>query len=326
MLVTGGAGYVGSHTVRALAAAGFHPVTLDDGSTGHPELVRWGELVREDLAASRDLAKLLGFYKVGAVLHFAARSIVGESYEKPELYRRVNVAGTRNLLEAMRAAAVPLLVYSSSAAVYGIPETVPISEEEPCQPISPYGETKLEAERLIEDAGRRHGLRAISLRYFNAAGADGELGEWHVPETHLIPRALAAALTGAEPIEIYGTDYPTPDGTCRRDYMHVADVADFHLLALRGLLENGPTGVFNLGTGQAHSVREVLRVVAESCPGRRLEIRERERRPGDPPVLAADARRFREAFRWQPRRSELANIVTTARRWAAELCPARAGS
>jgi UDP-glucose-4-epimerase GalE len=251
-------------------------------------------------------------------MHFAGRSLVAESHGRPDLYYRVNVTGTLKLLEAMVPAAVRLLLYSSSAAVYGIPPKNPIPEDTACLPISPYGETKLAAERMIDWYARAHRLKAISLRYSNAAGADpeGELGEWHEPETHLIPRLVAGALDGRGDCEVYGTDYPTPDGTCIRDFIHVSDLADAHVLALRGLLNDGPTGAFNLGTGRGHSVLDVVDAVLRVFPRVQARIARTARRAGDPPVLVADPSRFARHFDWQPIPSDLDTVIKTAAGWA----------
>jgi len=318
ILVTGGAGYIGSHAVKALAQAGFHPVTLDDGSTGHPELVRWGDVVTADLAGSDALPSLLREYDIRGVMHFAGRSLAAESHGRPDLYYRANIAGTLKLLDAMVAARVGLLLYSSSAAIYGVPPKSPISEDTPCLPISPYGETKLAAERMIEWYGRAYGLKAVSLRYFNAAGADpeGDLGEWHEPETHLIPRLVTGALSGRCDCEVYGTDYPTPDGSCIRDFIHVSDLADAHVLALRRLLNDGPTGPFNLGTGRGYSVLEVVGAVLRVFPRVRARIVKTARRAGDPPILVADPSRFATHFDWRPTRSDLDTVIKTAAGWA----------
>lgn len=240
----------------------------------------------------------------------------------------MNVVGTVNLLDAILEAGVKALVHSSSAAVYAVPKESLITEETPCAPINPYGETKPVAERSIEWYARQHGLRAVSLRYFNAAGADpdGQLGEWHIPESHLIPRLLASALDESVSFEIYGTDYPTPDGTCTRVFVHVSDLADAHVLALRALLANGPTGVFNLGTGMGYSVREVIAEMRRHFLAANIKVLERDRRRGDPAMLVADPNRFARAFRWQPHRSDLRTIIKTAKGWALKMEAAASSS
>jgi UDP-glucose-4-epimerase GalE len=314
--VCGGAGYIGSHMCKALAAAGLVPVTFDDLSTGHRDSVRWGPLVEGNLLDQASLRAAFADWPVRAVLHFAARSLVAESMREPGLYFRNNVAGTLNLLDAMRAAGVDRLVFSSTAAVYGDPVYTPIDESHPTAPINPYGWSKLMAERAIAEYCRAHGLRAACLRYFNAAGADpdGDTGEAHDPETHLIPNLLRAALApGGEPASIFGDDYDTPDGTCVRDYVHVADLCDAHLLAL-GRLESAPgVHVFNLGGGQGSSVAEVLAVCRE-VSGAAIPERRMPRRPGDPAVLVASADAARRELGWRPRYA-LRDCVAHALAW-----------
>jgi UDP-glucose-4-epimerase GalE len=318
VLVCGGAGYIGAHMCKALAAADLVPVTFDNLSTGHREAVRWGPLVEGDLLEPASLRNAFAAWPVRAVLHFAARSLVGESVREPGLYFRNNVAGTLNLLDAMRAANVDRLVFSSTAAVYGDPIYVPIDEAHPTTPINPYGWSKLMAERQIAEYCRAHGLRAACLRYFNAAGADpaGEAGEAHEPETHLIPNLLRAALApeGGEPASIFGDDYDTPDGTCVRDYIHVADLCDAHLLALARLESAPGMHVFNLGGGQGSSVAEVLSVCRE-VSGAAIPERRMPRRPGDPAVLVASAEAARRDLGWQPRHG-LRDCVAHALAWA----------
>lgn len=318
VLVTGGAGYIGSHTAKALARAGFLPVVLDNLSTGHRWAVRWGALVEADLGDRAAVRAALEGYGVRAVIHFAAWAYVGESMRDPAGYFRNNVVHSLELLDAMRDAGVDVIVFSSSCATYGLPEVLPIPEDHPQRPVSPYGESKLVVERALQWYGQAYGLRWLALRYFNAAGADpeGELGEVHDPETHLIPRAILAALGQAGPLQVYGTDYPTPDGTAIRDYVHVADLAEAHVLGLRYLLDGGESTALNLGTGCGHSVREVVAAV-ERVGGRPVPLREAPRRPGDPPALVADARRARQVLGWQPRYSDLDAIVETAWRWHA---------
>jgi UDP-glucose-4-epimerase GalE len=302
---------------KALAGAGLVPVTFDNLSTGHRNAVRWGPLVEGDLLEPASLQEAFAAWPVAAVLHFAARSLVGESVLEPGLYFRNNVAGTLNLLDTMRAAGVDRLVFSSTAAVYGDPQYVPIDEAHPTMPINPYGWSKLMAERQIAEYCRAHGLRAACLRYFNAAGADpdGEAGEAHEPETHLIPNLLRAALApeGGEPASIFGDDYDTPDGTCVRDYVHVADLCDAHLLALARLESVPGMHVFNLGGGQGSSVAEVLSVCRE-VSGATIPERRMPRRPGDPAVLVASSGAARRDLGWQPRHG-LRDCVVHALAW-----------
>jgi UDP-arabinose 4-epimerase len=316
ILVTGGAGYVGSHACKALAAAGYTPVVYDNLGRGHRELVRWGPLEVGDLRDPARLDEVFARHRPAAVMHFAAFAYVGESVQDPGLYYRNNVGGTLELLEAMRRASIGALVFSSTCATYGIPERMPIGEETPQRPINPYGTTKLVIERVLADFDSAYGLRSVSLRYFNAAGCDpdGETGEIHDPETHIIPRVLMAAIGELPHVDIFGIDYPTPDGTCLRDYIHVADLAQGHVQALDYLQRGGATTAINLGTGRAFSVREVI-AAAEHVTGRSIPVRETARRAGDPPVLVADARRARETLGFAPRYTEIAPIVETAWRW-----------
>jgi UDP-glucose-4-epimerase GalE len=316
ILVTGGAGYVGSHACKALAAAGYTPVVYDNLGRGHRELVRWGPLEVGDLGDGARLDEVFARHRPQAVMHFAAFAYVGESVQDPALYYRNNVGGTLELLEAMRRAGVDALVFSSTCATYGVPERMPISEEAEQRPINPYGSTKLVIEHVLRDFDAAYGLRSVCLRYFNAAGCDpdGETGEIHDPEPHIIPRVLMAATGELPHVDIFGTDYPTPDGTCLRDYIHVADLAQGHVQALDYLKRGGATTAVNLGTGHAFSVREVI-AAAERVTGRRIPVREAARRAGDPPVLVADATRARLLFGFGPRYVEIAPIVETAWKW-----------
>ena len=316
VLVTGGAGYIGSHACKSLAGAGYRPVAYDSLVRGHREAVRWGPLVEADLADTERLADTIKRFEVAAVMHFAAFAYVGESMTNPELYFRNNVGNSMRLLEAMRGAGVRHIVFSSTAATYGIPERVPIPEDAPQRPVNPYGESKLMVERMLHWYGEAHGLTHAALRYFNAAGADidGEIGEDHDPETHLIPLVLQAASGDRPQIDIYGTDYPTPDGTAVRDYIHVQDLAEAHVKAIAHLLRGGASLQLNLGTGSGHSVREVI-ASAERVTGRRIPQRESPRRPGDPPVLVAQASRARDALDWTPAVSDIDRILATAWAW-----------
>jgi UDP-glucose-4-epimerase GalE len=316
ILVTGGAGYIGSHAAKALAASGYEPVVFDNLVYGHREAVRWGPLVEGDLADRALLAETLRRHDIAAVMHFAAYAYVGESMTKPGLYFANNVGNSLGLLEAMREAGLRHIVFSSTCATYGIPDSVPIRETLPQRPVNPYGESKLMVERMLHWFGVAHGLSHVALRYFNAAGADpeGETGECHDPETHLIPLVLDAALGRSVGIDVYGTDYPTPDGTAIRDYIHVTDLADAHVRALRYLEAGGASTALNLATGQGHSVREVI-AAAERVTGRRVPRREVARRPGDPPALVADASRARAVLGWTPHLSDLDTILATAWAW-----------
>ena len=318
VLVTGGAGYIGSHACKILARAGYRPVVFDNLSRGHRAAVRWGPLVEGDLTDRAKLVEALRRHRISVVMHFAAYAYVGESVAQPAVYYANNLGGSLSLLEAMREAGVGTIVLSSTCATYGTPAEVPIRETAPQLPVNPYGETKLAIERALRWFGEAYGLRWASLRYFNAAGADpeSEIGELHEPETHLIPLVLQAALGERAQVEIYGTDYPTPDGTAVRDYVHVQDLAEAHLRALEHLGAGGRSLALNLGTGRGHSVREVIQT-AEAVSGRTVPCRETARRPGDPPVLVADPGLAAEALGWRARFSDLDVIVQTALAWHA---------
>jgi UDP-arabinose 4-epimerase len=316
ILVTGGAGYIGSHTCKALAAAGFRPVTFDNLRSGHRHAVKWGPLEEGDLADGARLAAVIAKYAPRGVIHFAASSAVGESVADPGAYYRNNVAGSLTLLEAMRDLGVGALVFSSTAAVYGAPQQDLMPETHPLLPINPYGASKLMIERMIEDFAAAHGLRFARLRYFNAAGADpeGEIGEAHEPETHAIPLALLTALGRRPHFDIFGVDYPTPDGSAVRDYIHVADLAAAHVLALRRLLDGGASMTLNLGTGEGHSVLALVRAV-ERVTGKTLSVRRTARRAGDPSRLVADASAAMSELGWRPAMPGLEGIVATAWNW-----------
>jgi UDP-glucose 4-epimerase len=317
ILVTGGAGYIGSHTVKALKAAGLQPIIFDDFSTGHRSFVRGTPAFEGDLCKPADLASVFSEYAIDAVLHFAGKALVGESAQKPELYYQTNVFGGLNLLNAMKQCRVKYFIFSSTCATYGVPERVPIREDHPQNPINPYGDSKLAFERALRWFHEAHGLEYLSLRYFNAAGADaeGEFGEDHTPETHLIPLVLEAAAGRRPEAQIFGTDYPTPDGTCLRDYIHVTDLARAHVIGLQRLMEGEVRSqVLNLGTGRGYSVREVIETVRR-VTGRDFQVRETSRRPGDPPVLVAAVDRAREALDWCATESDLQNIVESAWKW-----------
>jgi len=313
VLVTGGAGYIGSHAAKALATAGYRPVTYDNLVYGNHWAVQWGPFVEGDIGDRDRLLRVFDRYDIEAVMHFAAFAYVGESMAKPALYFENNVTKSLTLLDAMDKAKIRHMVFSSTCATYGTPEAMPITEDTPQHPVNPYGETKLMVERALHWHGKANVLTSVALRYFNAAGADedGDIGESHLPETHLIPLILDAALGRRAAIDIYGTDYPTPDGSCVRDYIHVADLADAHVRALDYLLDGGATTAVNLGTGRGYSVREVIAAV-ERVTGTRVPRREMARRAGDPAVLIADPSRARKLLGWRPTRSDLETIIRTA--------------
>ena len=322
ILVSGGAGYIGSHAARTLRRSGYEVVIYDNLSTGFRRLVQGFELVEGDIADDSKLRPVLA--RVDAVMHFAAHAYVGESVENPRKYFRNNVLGALSLLNSALDNGIRRFVFSSTCAVYGLPEQIPIAEQTPREPVNPYGASKLFFENALEAYSRAYGLRSVRLRYFNAAGADesGETGELHDPETHLIPLALAASTENGRELQIYGTDYPTPDGTCVRDYIHVNDLADAHVRALQYLERNsekdgGETGgdslAINLGTGRGHSVLEVIQA-AENATGRPVRRKMGPRRPGDPPVLVADPSKAQRVLGWTAKRN-LADIVSSAWTW-----------
>ncbi len=316
VLVTGGAGFIGSHTCKALRAAGYTPITYDALNRGDRAAVRYGPLVVGDITDRAALDACLARYRPTAILHFAAFAYVGESVADPALYYRNNVVGSLTLLDAALAAGIDKIVFSSTCATYGTPDHLPITEATPQRPINPYGASKLMVERMLADLSAAHGLRSVSLRYFNAAGADpeGELGEDHDPETHLLPLAIMAALGSGPALQVFGQDYPTSDGTCIRDYIHVADLADAHVRALAYLERGGATLAANLGTGAGYSIRQILDAV-EGVLGRPVPHRIAPRRPGDPPSLVADPTLAQQVLGWTPTRSDLPTIVRTAAAW-----------
>ena len=315
MLVTGGAGYIGSHSVKALRLAGHDVVVFDNLSAGHRDATLGAPLVLGDIRDVDAVRLALRESGATAVMHFAARLVVSESVHDPAGYYLNNVTGTLATLEAMAAEGCRQFVFSSTCAVYGEPTSVPLTESHPTVPVSPYGQTKLAVEQALPHFERAYGIRSISLRYFNASGADpdGELGEDHDPEIHLIPRAIDAA-RGGLPFELFGEDYPTPDGTCIRDYVHVTDLADAHVRALSRLLEGGASSTYNVGAEQPSSVREVLAAV-ERVTGRRVPFTSAARRPGDPAALYASSARVREELGWVPQRVSVETIVADAWRW-----------
>ena len=315
ILVTGGAGYIGSHAVKLFLARGHDVWVYDNLSMGHRASVPAARLVEGDLSEQQRLDHVLVMHRIEAVVHFAAFAFVGESVTNPAKYYQNNLVNTLNLLEAMRRHKIGRIVFSSTCATYGVPEKVPITEEEKQRPINPYGNTKLAVEHALADYAAAYGWGFAALRYFNAAGAapDGSIGEDHDPETHLIPIVLQAVMGQRPAVEVFGTDYPTPDGTCIRDYIHVDDLADAHLLALEAL-EPGKELRYNLGTGRGYSVREVIRA-AEEVTGKKVPVKEGPRRAGDPPALVACADKVRRELGWKPHYPELRSVVETAWKW-----------
>ncbi len=315
VFVTGGAGYVGSHCAKAFANAGWTVITYDNLSRGHRDLIKWGDLIEGDILDRASLSAALEQVRPDAVAHFAAYAYVAESMTQPAVYYRNNVVGTMNLLDAMIKADVRQMVFSSSCATYGISDEI-ITEDTPQNPINPYGETKKICEKMIRDYGTAHDLRSVILRYFNAAGCDpdGETGERHDPEPHVIPLAIRGAMDGTFTFNILGGDYDTPDGTCVRDYIHVSDLADAHERALDYLSGGGVSEIFNLGTGQGSSVMQLADAVSKVA-GKEVPRVIAERRPGDPPILVASAEKARDVLGWQPKRSDLESILTSAWDW-----------
>lgn len=319
ILVTGGAGYIGSHAVLALKNAGYEVIVLDNLSNGHREIVEevlQVKLIVGDMSDRALLDNIFTSHNITAVMHFAAYIAVGESVTDPAKYYQNNVAGTLTLLEAMVAASINKFIFSSTCALYGVPQFVPITEDHPQDPISPYATSKWMVERILSDFDAAYNFKSVRFRYFNAAGADpnGLLGEDHIPETHLIPLVLLTALGKRESILIFGTDYPTEDGTCIRDYIHVNDLAQAHILGLKYLLEGGESEVFNLGNGSGFSVREVIET-AKKATAKEIKIEERDRRPGDPPILVGSSDKARKILGWQPEYPNLNEIISHAWQW-----------
>lgn len=316
VLVTGGAGYIGSHTCKQLKASGYDVVVYDNLSTGHKDFVKWGPLIVGDIKDQTLLTETLLKYKPIGVIHFAASAYVGESVVNPQKYYNNNIQGTLSLLNAMKMANLNKLIVSSTCATYGEPSEMPISEQTNQQPINPYGFTKLVMEKMCLDYSDAYDIRSVWLRYFNAAGADleGEVGELHEPETHLIPKILMVADQILPHIEIYGNDYDTSDGTCLRDYIHVQDLATGHIKALEYLIDGNPTNCFNLGTGNAYSVKEII-TEAEVITGSPIKTIISPKRAGDPAALYANAAKAFEQLNWKPKHSDLKNILTTAWNW-----------
>jgi UDP-arabinose 4-epimerase len=322
ILVTGGAGFVGSHACKALSRAGYLPVTFDNLERGHEWAVKWGPLERGDLRNEKDLLRVFDAWRPWAIMHFAAYAYVGESVTEPGKYYDNNVGGTAKLLEACAAFGCEKVVFSSSCATYGVPERLPLKEDDAQDPVSPYGHTKLAAERMLKAAETAHGLRHVALRYFNAAGADpdGELGELHQPETHLIPLILFAAMGRERSIKIFGNDYPTPDGTCIRDYVHVSDLADAHVAAIEWLAAGHASDSFNLGIGRGFSVAEVV-TTCEKVTGLSVRTEMCPRRPGDPPVLVSDSGKARAMLGWTPKFPDIDAQILHAWTWLRDKSP-----
>jgi len=316
ILIVGGAGYIGSHVNKFFSLRGYRTVVFDNLVYGHREFVKWGEFFFGDLAEKEQIRRCFREYAIDAVMHFSAFAYVGESVADPAKYYLNNVANTLNLLEAMREFQVRHFIFSSTCATYGIPGTVPIPEDHPQKPVNPYGRSKLMIEEILKDYDSAYGIKHINLRYFNAAGADPdtEIGEQHDPETHLIPLAIEAALGRREDIRIFGTDYPTKDGTCIRDYIHVMDLADVHMKALEYVKDRETSDSFNLGNGTGHSVREVIDTVRR-ISSRDFRVVEAERRAGDPPVLIGSSQKAITTLGWRPQFADIDMIVETAWRW-----------
>jgi UDP-glucose 4-epimerase len=316
ILITGGAGYVGSHTNKLLSQRGYETVVFDNLVYGHREFVKWGEFFFGDLAKKEEIRKCFKTYRIEAVMHFGGYAFVGESVTDPSRYYWNNVVNTLNLIDIMREFSICPVIFSSSCATYGLPERIPLTEDHPQHPINPYGKTKFMVEGILDDYCRAYDIRYVSLRYFNAAGADpdGEIGERHDPETHLIPLVLEAALGRRENVRIFGTDYDTPDGTCIRDYIHVTDIAEAHMLALEYLANGGGSDVFNLGNGSGFSVKEVIDT-ARAVTGKNITTADWNRRDGDPPVLIGCSDKIKKTLLWKPQYEDLAVIIGTAWNW-----------
>ncbi|MCI5867173.1 MAG: UDP-glucose 4-epimerase GalE [Methanosphaera sp.] len=320
ILIVGGAGYIGSHTNKALNEAGYETVVLDNLSYGHEESIKWGEFCKCDLANIDDVDEVFNKYDITAVMHFSSFIDVGESVTNPEKYYTNNVVNTMNLLHVMLKHNVKKFIFSSTCATYGVPQKIPLVEDHPQNPINPYGMTKLMVEKILKDYDNAYGLKSVILRYFNASGADesGEIGEWHNPETHLIPLILDAAIGKREDIKIFGTDYDTEDGTCIRDYIHVTDLADAHIRALKYLEDENTSNEFNLGNGVGFSVRQVIES-AKKVTGRDFKVEETKRRPGDPAVLIGSSKKAKDTLGWNPQYTDIDDIIKTAWIWHQKL-------
>lgn len=321
ILIVGGAGYIGSHINKELTKQGYQTVVFDNLSSGKKELVKWGDFFEGDLGKIENIRDVFKKYPIDAVLHFAAFKAVGESVTDPQKYYKNNVANTLNLFEVMKENEVKKFIFSSSAATFGNPQYIPIDEKHPQSPINPYGETKLIIEHILRDYSLAYGFKYVSLRYFNACGADleTEVGEWPGSSSNLIPLVLDAAIGRREDIKIFGTDYPTPDGTCIRDYIHVTDLATAHVLALKYLVDGGESRCLNLGNGRGFSVKEVVEM-AKKVTGINFKVTETERRAGDPPELVADSKLAQEVLKWQPQYQDLEIIVESAWKWHQKVC------
>lgn len=320
ILIVGGAGYIGSHVNKALNEAGYETLILDNLSYGHKESIKWGTFVKCDLADVNKVDEIFTKYDITAVMHFSSFIDVGESVTNPEKYYYNNVVNTMNLLHVMLKHDVKKFIFSSTCATYGIPQKIPLVEDHPQNPINPYGMTKLMVEKILHDYDEAYGLKSVILRYFNASGADktAEIGEWHNPETHLIPLILDAALGKREDIKIFGTDYDTPDGTCIRDYIHVTDLADAHIRSLKYLEDNNESNQFNLGNGLGFSVREVIESV-KNVTGRDFKVTETTRREGDPAILIGSSEKANKILGWNPQYTNIDQIVETAWKWHQKL-------
>jgi UDP-glucose 4-epimerase len=316
ILIVGGAGYIGSHLNKEISKKGIKTVIFDNLSYGHRDFVKWGTFEQGDLGNIEDIRSVFRKYPIEAVMHFAAFTYVGESVEDPQKYYLNNVKNTLNLLQVMLEENVKYFVFSSTCATYGNPVEIPITENHPQNPINPYGKGKLIVETVLKDYSDAYGLKYASLRYFNAAGADpdGDVGELHDPETHLIPLILDVAAGKREDIKIFGTDYDTPDGTCIRDYIHVTDLAEAHILALEYLQNGGKSDFFNLGNGNGFSVKEVIET-ARKVTGKNIKAAEADRRPGDPPILVGSSDKAKRTLNWNPKYDELSKIIETAWNW-----------
>ncbi|MDI6724353.1 MAG: UDP-glucose 4-epimerase GalE [Methanobacterium sp.] len=320
ILIVGGAGYIGSHLNKEISKQGYETVVFDNLSYGHEKFVKWGNFELGDLSNINDIRSIFRKYPIDAVMHFAAFTYVGESVKDPQKYYLNNVKNTLNLLQVMLEENVKQFVFSSTCATYGNPVEIPITENHPQNPINPYGRGKLIVEQVLKDYSQAYGLKYASLRYFNAAGADpeGEVGELHDPETHLIPLILDVAAGKRDDIKIFGTDYNTPDGTCIRDYIHVTDLADAHILALKYLQDGGESDVFNLGNGNGFSVKEVIET-ARKITDKNIRAVEDERRPGDPPILVGSSDKAKKVLKWKPKYDDLDKIIETAWNWHKKL-------